>query len=887
MEKTKSHQAAAALTVLRSSLATILEIGEGDVGTTPSNVFQLVNSGGVSDLPVTESEFDIKKKLPPLSEVEEKRNETIQRICEGLIYGSVVPSIQEEAWLLLKGLVTHLFLITVSQCVHIKRIDVCGHVYIGETKESMNADSTNTEDGEDQKETESTPPVSLKREQPVILVNDNPFGSFRLSGPLMGKVSPFMVNGALVDCLCSRLKKTRDNALDVIAHLFRLSKMENPMNETLGGGAGLFFENLLSQLCSACLTMPWNLRKGALRGIEKLLDSTGRKWAMTYEGEIMKTALFVLKDSPQEISCAATEAFLFYSRICWTLYGGPNEWKESNTLIYDVLCMQSRTEAPSEEQTQDSADTEKERLEHATVVASEAVMTNLVSELASSKHLVRFTVRHTFCQLQLASNTKSPLALEMVLKKYLSVIKKMIFSKPLRSLPLPEQVGVVEALTFIINGAPNLFTLSDQYLVAFLFELIQAFAIADGEMKDSNPSGVFVDKNGLVASVNEPQRPSTGISKYSSLTHASKIFLRRECVVYGPHGTRIVVPEELPYGIQLRVSALVLFRVVIRRHTSLFFDALPSTQIGNIRPHVISLFFRSLISNPPQAVSAAYSALRDVMRLEVPNPSLSVSHRIPKELLQTCVKPVLLNFREYTTLTVPLLRGLSRLLSLLSSLFNKTLGEKLLDHLQKWTDPDRIIDHGRWKQGEEPLVAVAIINLFELLPKAPHFVEPLIKTTIKLEAALPRFRTCYAYSPYRAPLARYLNKHPQYVVSFFLNEQRFKNPLYSEVFQDILKRDDTPDLRAYLGGQECTLTLLNVCFERQLGIIRAEKAMASTSQSGTKSGPRSDAERLHMHGIRSAATEPSQRQREIAFRQEAELKHKKLLMTQKEERRTK
>ena len=110
---------------------------------------------------------------------------------------------------------------------------------------------------------------------------------------------------------------------------------------------------------------------------------------MTYEDEIMKTALFVLKDSPQEISCAETEAFLFYSRICWTLYGGPNEWKESKTLIYDVLCIQSRTESPREEQIQDSADEEKERLEHATVVASEAVMANLVSELASSKHLVR------------------------------------------------------------------------------------------------------------------------------------------------------------------------------------------------------------------------------------------------------------------------------------------------------------------------------------------------------------------------------------------------------------------------------------------------------------------------------------------------------------------
>jgi hypothetical protein len=42
-----------------------------------------------------------------------------------------------------------------------------------------------------------------------------------------------------------------------------------------------------------------------------------------------------------------------------------------------------------------------------------------------------------------------------------------------------------------------------------------------------------------------------------------------------------------------------------------------------------------------------------------------------------------------------------------------------------------------------------------------------------------------------------------------------------------------------------------------------------------------------MHGIRSAATEPSQRKKEIAVRQDAELKHKKLLMMQKEERRTK
>jgi len=81
--------------------------------------------------------------------------------------------------------------------------------------------------------------------------------------------------------------------------------------------------------------------------------------------------------------------------------------------------------------------------------------------------------------------------------------------------------------------------------------------------------------------------------------------------------------------------------------------------------------------------------------------------------------------RDYTRLSIPLLQGLSRLLSLLSSWFNRTLGEKLLEHLQKWLDPNKIISQKIWKEGEEPLVAAAIVDIFALLPHASHFVESL------------------------------------------------------------------------------------------------------------------------------------------------------------------
>jgi len=55
---------------------------------------------------------------------------------------------------------------------------------------------------------------------------------------------------------------------------------------------------------------------------------------------------------------------------------------------------------------------------------------------------------------------------------------------------------------------------------------------------------------------------------------------------------------------------------------------------------------------------------------------------------------------------MPLLQGLARLLELLSSWFNVTLGGKLLEHLKKWLEPEKLAQSQKsWKAGEEPKVA--------------------------------------------------------------------------------------------------------------------------------------------------------------------------------------
>lgn len=312
----------------------------------------------------------------------------------------------------------------------------------------------------------------------------------------------------------------------------------------------------------------------------------------------------------------------------------------------------------------------------------------------------------------------------------------------------------------------------------------------------------------------------------------------------------LVVPHELPLGVQLRFSAIVLLHSAVVNDVDTFFDSESTTAVGNIRPHIVSLLFRSLASSPRSCVVAAYKALKDVLSLSM-TPATEEGgksqSRLPKELLQRCIRPVLLNLRDFTMLSVPLLRGLSRLLLLLNSWFNKTLGEKLLDHLQKWTDPGRIMALS-WKPGQETVIAASAVGIFSLLPHASQFTELIVKTCIKLEAALPAFKNLEVSSPFRIPLARFLDKYPQEAAAFFF--PRLRTPIYSDLFHDIVKLDQSKGLRAFLGNRSSSLMLLNRCFERPLAIMRAER--------GSSPGGGSLRHSLFVHGIGNASADQQQ-----------------------------
>lgn len=188
----------------------------------------------------------------------------------------------------------------------------------------------------------------------------------------------------------------------------------------------------------------------------------------------------------------------------------------------------------------------------------------------------RFAIRYAIKLYIIDSTPKK--TLDKLLSCHMTTIKRLLFLRSLRLLPLSEQVGVFEALVFLIQEAPSLVPLSDQHLLAFLSEFLKMSSIGDRDMTDLNMSGYVVDKNGFVSSAQDkdPQRPMSQLQ-----AHACAVFLRRECATKSPvEGSYVIIPEELPNGIQLRVSGLRLFRAVIRQHADEFFDADSATPVG-------------------------------------------------------------------------------------------------------------------------------------------------------------------------------------------------------------------------------------------------------------------------------------------------------------------
>ncbi|KAK3200882.1 hypothetical protein GRF29_213g235076 [Pseudopithomyces chartarum] len=201
---------------------------------------------------------------------------------------------------------------------------------------------------------------------------------------------------------------------------------------------------------------------------------------------------------------------------------------------------------------------------------------------------------------------------------------------------------------------------------------------------------------------------------------------------------------------------------------------------------IIAVFFKCLYSKSPEVIEAANTGLSGV---------ISATNKLPKDVLQSGLRPILVNLQDPRKLSVENLDGLARLLKLLTNYFKVEIGTRLLDHLKNIADPVSLqkISFHMIEQNPKMKIVTAIFNVFHLLPSAAiSFLKQIIEKVIELETALRRTH----YSPFREPLIKYLCMYPKETWDHF--SPNLKDETQGRFFAQLLENTESGPLREEL-----------------------------------------------------------------------------------------
>ncbi|PCH41022.1 hypothetical protein WOLCODRAFT_151061 [Wolfiporia cocos MD-104 SS10] len=470
-------------------------------------------------------------------------------------------------------------------------------------------------------------------------------------------------------------------AQEILSDLIR--ELVDPANlpEVNPDSIAPILNHIASRFSALCIEDAWIRKMAGCGGIGVLTQIPGLcvKWVTEREFELVRIVMNVLKDMPFDL---------------------PRDL----AAVMDVLTRIIRVGA--EDLGEEGLGGKKAHLVYA-----------LLQELASSSAIVRTATQQCIALLaQLAGKTPVD-----VLLPYRARLLQGLYTKPLRALPYPIQIGIIDAVRYCISLHPPLPELNDE-LLRLLHETL---ALADA------------DDQGLIGR-NNPRQSTLEITK-----------LRVACI-------------------RLLTASMPL--------TDFF------SKQNQTRQRVTTVYFKSLYSTVPEVKEAAHDGLRMVLTHQT---------RLPKELLQTGLRPILMNLADPKRLSISGLEGLAKLLELLTNYFKVEIGHKLLDHFRVVADPQMLQASSRMPLVESESIRklVCLANIFHLLPSSANiFLENLVNAIVQTEAQM-HFS---GQSPFSEPLAKYLDRYPVEAVDFFMRHMPL--PRHVRTLRTILQAKLAPNL---------------------------------------------------------------------------------------------
>lgn len=241
-----------------------------------------------------------------------------------------------------------------------------------------------------------------------------------------------------------------------------------------------------------------------------------------------------------------------------------------------------------------------------------------------------------------------------------------------------------------------------------------------------------------------------------------------ESLIIAHRGLEYTTGQQLT---ELRVVCIQMLALTLVNSSEEFIS-----QNQTIKNRIIAVFFKSMGGGPQPAIDAAYDGIKAILH--------DSPHNIPRELLQSILRPLLMPLGDFKRLNTNMLNCLSKLLESFTGYLKVEIGTKLLHHLRTYSEPPRLLPLSYKALVGDPRVQIglAIINVFHMLPPTAHiFLADLVGAVVNIESILRRTR-----SPFREPLAKYLDKYPTYAFTFFAD--KLTDPVYGQLFADMLTR---------------------------------------------------------------------------------------------------
>lgn len=399
--------------------------------------------------------------------------------------------------------------------------------------------------------------------------------------------------------------------------------------------------------------------------------------------------------------------------------------EELTSVVFKVLRLANRLDECGE-----GGSTSEEFLNQRRQYFDQVVLA-LVTELSNPNETVRDAVKASF---QLLSNIQGCEVTDILLPLKARVCGP-IFSKPLRALPVHVQVGYIDAITYCLSLRPPLLEINEE-----LLRLV-------------NESIIVVE--------NEDQPPAPQQPQHQSQVQQSQ--------------QQNSSSSQLQSKLNIQSLKIVCIRLLSTCLASAEFQQ--QTQLQQLRNQIVAVFFKTLYARQAELVEVSRSALEQVMGQQ---------QRLPTELLQNGLRPVLQSLGEPQKLTAAGVEGLRRVLRLFSHFFRAEIGRKLLDHLHSWADlmggssgvgggntegvsnnpPPAAggtnVPSGGPAPGDSKVIT-AIMELFCLLPNCGSmFMGELVHTVLQLEIVFKR----RASSPFRPVLLKFMELYPVEAVNF-------------------------------------------------------------------------------------------------------------------------